>query len=78
MDDAGRSRADNELPDGVIGAIVDQVLADHAAVVAEFRAGDDKVRKGKRGFLFGQVMTATNRTGNPAVINTLLDERLQG
>jgi aspartyl-tRNA(Asn)/glutamyl-tRNA(Gln) amidotransferase subunit B len=61
---------------GAIGAVVDDVLAANADAVAEYRTGDDKVRKKKRGFLFGLVMTATDRQGNPQVINQLLDEKL--
>ena len=52
------------------------MLAANADAVAEYRAGDDKVRKKKRGFLFGHVMKATDRQGNPQVINQLLDEKL--
>jgi aspartyl-tRNA(Asn)/glutamyl-tRNA(Gln) amidotransferase subunit B len=59
-----------------LGRIVDEVLAAHATTVEEWRAGDDKVRNKKRGFLFGQVNKAVERKGNTAVINRLLDERL--
>jgi aspartyl-tRNA(Asn)/glutamyl-tRNA(Gln) amidotransferase subunit B len=59
-----------------LGRIVDEVLAAHATTVEEWRAGDDKVRKKKRGFLFGQVNNAVERKANPAVLNRLLDERL--
>jgi len=62
--------------EGELGAIVDRVLAEHAQAVDEYRAGDDKERKKKRGFLFGQVMSATDRKGNPQLINQLLDARL--
>jgi aspartyl-tRNA(Asn)/glutamyl-tRNA(Gln) amidotransferase subunit B len=65
-----------ESDEGALGAVVDDVLAENADVVAEYRAADDKGRKGKRGFLFGKVMNATNRTANPAVVNQLLDDRL--
>ncbi len=62
--------------EGEIAAVVDGVLADNADAVAQYRAGDDKERKKKRGFLFGQVMSATDRKGNPQLINQLLDDRL--
>ena len=39
-------------------------------------AGDDKVKKKKRGFLMGEVMKATEGQGNPQLLNRLLDERL--
>jgi aspartyl-tRNA(Asn)/glutamyl-tRNA(Gln) amidotransferase subunit B len=62
--------------EGAIGAVIDEVLAANGQVVDEWRAGDDKVRKAKRGFLMGAVMKALKGQGNPAVANRLLDERL--
>ena len=44
---------------GELGAVVDRVLAANADAVDEYRAGDDKDRKKKRGFLMGQVMQAS-------------------
>jgi aspartyl-tRNA(Asn)/glutamyl-tRNA(Gln) amidotransferase subunit B len=61
---------------GEIGAVVDQVLADNADAVEEWRAGDDKVRKKKRGFLMGEAMNALKGRGNPKVVTQLLDEKL--
>ena len=61
---------------GELGAVVDEVLAANADAVAEYRAGDDKVRKKKRGFLMGEVMKALQGRGNPQVVNQLLDEKL--
>jgi len=61
---------------GELEEVVDQVLAANADALAEYRDGDDKERKKKRGFLFGQVMSATDRKGNPQLINQLLDDRL--
>ena len=58
---------------GELGAVVDGVLAANADDVAEYRAGDDKVRKKKRGFLMGEAMKATKGQGNPQVLNQLLD-----
>ncbi len=62
--------------EGALATIVDTVLTEHAGVVEEWRAGDDKVKKKKRGFLIGEIVKASNRQGNPQVINRLLDERL--
>jgi aspartyl-tRNA(Asn)/glutamyl-tRNA(Gln) amidotransferase subunit B len=62
--------------EGELASIVDEILAAHPDVVAEYRAGDDKARKKKRGFLFGQVMQATDRKANPQLVNDLLDARL--
>jgi aspartyl-tRNA(Asn)/glutamyl-tRNA(Gln) amidotransferase subunit B len=61
---------------GAIEAVVDQVLAANADAVADHRAGDDKVRKKKRGFLTGEVMKALKGSGNPQVVNQLLDQKL--
>ena len=51
--------------EGELEAVVDRVLADNADVLADYRAGDDKVRKKKRGFLMGEVMKALQGSGNP-------------
>jgi aspartyl-tRNA(Asn)/glutamyl-tRNA(Gln) amidotransferase subunit B len=60
---------------GALEAIVAEVVAEHASVVEEYRAGDDKVKKKKRGFLFGQVM-GRERQANPQLVNQLLDRAL--
>jgi aspartyl-tRNA(Asn)/glutamyl-tRNA(Gln) amidotransferase subunit B len=57
-------------------AVLDQVLADNAAAVEEFRAGDDRARKKKRGFLMGELNKALQGKGNMPVLNKLLDDRL--
>jgi aspartyl-tRNA(Asn)/glutamyl-tRNA(Gln) amidotransferase subunit B len=62
--------------EGELGALVDEVISAHADAVADWRAGDDKVKKKKRGFLFGEAMKAAKGAGNPQVLNRLLDERL--
>jgi aspartyl-tRNA(Asn)/glutamyl-tRNA(Gln) amidotransferase subunit B len=61
--------------DELVG-VVDQVLADNAEAVADYRAGDDKARKKKRGFLMGEVMKSLQGRGNPQVVNQLLDQKL--
>jgi aspartyl-tRNA(Asn)/glutamyl-tRNA(Gln) amidotransferase subunit B len=61
---------------GELEAVVDQVFADNADAVADYRAGDDKMRKKKRGFLMGEVMKALKGSGNPQVVNQLLDQKL--
>jgi aspartyl-tRNA(Asn)/glutamyl-tRNA(Gln) amidotransferase subunit B len=58
---------------GALEAIVDEVLAAHAAQVAEFRSGKDKVL----GFLVGQVMKASRGKANPQMANDLLRDRLR-
>jgi aspartyl-tRNA(Asn)/glutamyl-tRNA(Gln) amidotransferase subunit B len=65
-----------ESDESALAAVIDQVLADHPAEVDAYRAGDDKARKKKRGFLMGEAMKATKGQGNPQILTRLLDERL--
>ncbi len=53
-------------------AVIAHVLAEHAAQVAEYRAGKPKVL----GFLVGQAMRATQGKANPALVNDLLRQAL--
>jgi aspartyl-tRNA(Asn)/glutamyl-tRNA(Gln) amidotransferase subunit B len=62
---------------GELEAVVDRVFADNADVVAEWRAGDEKLRKKKRGALMGMVMGALDGSGNPQVVNQLVDRKLE-
>jgi len=55
-----------------LGAAVDAVLAEHAKVVDDYKAG----KKAALGFLVGQVMKATQGKANPALVNRLLVEKL--
>ena len=57
---------------GELSAVVDQVLAQHAKVVEDWKNG----KRAARGFLVGQVMKATGGKASPAVVNSLLDEKL--
>jgi aspartyl-tRNA(Asn)/glutamyl-tRNA(Gln) amidotransferase subunit B len=61
---------------GELEAVVDRIFAENAAVVDEYRAGDDKVRKKKRGALMGMVMNELKGSGNPQIVNQLLDQKL--
>ena len=56
--------------------MVAEILSANVDAVAEYRAGDDKARKKKRGFLMGELMKATKGSANPQVLNQLLDEAL--
>jgi aspartyl-tRNA(Asn)/glutamyl-tRNA(Gln) amidotransferase subunit B len=62
--------------EGALGTTIDAILAANAATVDEYRAGDDKVKKKKRGFLMGEAMKALKGQGNPQLLNQLLDEKL--
>ena len=57
---------------GALGAVVDTVLAEHAKVVEDYKAG----KKAALGFLVGQVMKATAGKASPGVVNSLLAEKL--
>jgi len=57
---------------GAIEVVVDKILADNAEKVAEYRGGKDKLF----GFFVGQTMKAMQGKGNPAVVNTVLREKL--
>jgi len=57
---------------GALGAVVDQILAQHAKVVEDYKAG----KKAALGFLVGQVMKSTSGKASPAVVNQLLIEKL--
>jgi aspartyl-tRNA(Asn)/glutamyl-tRNA(Gln) amidotransferase subunit B len=61
---------------GALEKVLDEVFATNADAVAEWRAGDDKVRKKKRGFLMGEAMKALKGQGNPKLLNELLDSKL--
>jgi len=58
---------------GAIGAMVDEVLAAHPAIVAEFRAGKQKAFNS----LVGQVMKVAKGKANPSQVNELLKQRLE-
>ncbi len=55
-----------------LAAIVDAVVADNPAQVAQFKAGKEKVL----GFFVGQVMKATGGKANPRMVNELLRKAL--
>ena len=59
---------------GELGRIVDELLAANPEQVEQYRAGKTKVI----GFFVGQMMKQTQGKGNPAVINSLLKEKLDG
>jgi aspartyl-tRNA(Asn)/glutamyl-tRNA(Gln) amidotransferase subunit B len=57
---------------GAIDAAIDQIMAQHADKVAEYRAGKEKLF----GFFIGQIMKATAGKANPAMLNDLLKKKL--
>ncbi len=58
---------------GAIEAMVDQVLADNAGKVEEYRGGKTKLL----GFFVGQIMQASQGKANPKVVNELLRAKLE-
>lgn len=59
---------------GAIEAMIDEILADNADKVEEYRGGKDKLF----GFFVGQVMKKTQGKANPQVVNQLLRPKLDG
>lgn len=59
--------------DSAILQVIDKILLDNASKVEEYKAGKEKIL----GFFVGQVMKQTKGM-NPARVNELLKERLQG
>ena len=60
--------------EGVLGAIVDEVLGRCTDQVQQYRDGNKKVL----GFLVGQCMKAAKGSGNPKAFNKMLAEKLEG
>ncbi len=59
---------------GAIDASIDEMMAENADKVAEYRSGKDKLF----GFFVGQVMKATGGKANPAMLNERLKAKLAG
>ena len=57
-----------------IAAMIDQAIADNPKQLEQYRAGKEKLF----GFFVGQVMKASRGKANPAEVNRLLKEKLQG
>ncbi len=57
---------------GEIEAIVEQVIANNAPQVVQFKSGNDKIL----GFLVGQIMKLTAGKANPKQVNELLRKKL--
>ncbi|WP_020396880.1 Asp-tRNA(Asn)/Glu-tRNA(Gln) amidotransferase subunit GatB [Thiolinea disciformis] len=59
---------------GAIEAMIDQILEANPSQVAEFRAGKDKLMA----FFVGQAMRASKGKFNPATVNEILKQKLEG
>lgn len=62
---------------GELEKIVDDIIANNAAQVDDYRNSDDAKKKKKIGFFVGQAMKATQGKANPQQLNKLLQEKLQ-
>ena len=58
--------------EGVLGKLIEGVLAQHSTQVEQYRGGKETVL----GFLVGQVMKASQGKANPGKVNTLLKQHL--
>jgi aspartyl-tRNA(Asn)/glutamyl-tRNA(Gln) amidotransferase subunit B len=57
---------------GAIEKIIDEVIANNPAVVADYKSGKDKLF----GFFVGQVMKLSAGKANPAIVNEILKKKL--
>jgi len=57
---------------GAIEGIIDEIIANNAAQVEQYKGGNTKLL----GFFVGQVMKATQGKANPKQVNQLLNEKL--
>ncbi|HEX2168586.1 MAG TPA: glutamine--tRNA ligase/YqeY domain fusion protein [Longimicrobiales bacterium] len=60
--------------EAALSSAVDQVLQENAGKVAEYRAG----KAGLLGFFVGKAMAKMQGKGNPAMLKTMVEERLRG
>ena len=61
---------------GELEKIVDDIIANNAPQVEDYRNSDDDKRKKKIGFFVGQAMKATQGKANPQQLNQLLKQKL--
>ncbi len=61
---------------GAIEAMIDQVISDSPAQVAQYRDAEPDKRGKMIGYFVGQVMKASRGTANPQQVNQLLKEKL--
>lgn len=61
---------------GALEAIVDEVLANMAEQISQYKEADDKKRKKLMGGFMGPIMKASKGQGNPQLINQILQKKL--
>jgi aspartyl-tRNA(Asn)/glutamyl-tRNA(Gln) amidotransferase subunit B len=73
-DDIIKAQGLSQISDaGAIEAEISRVIKENAPAVADYRAGKKQSLK----FLVGQVMRATKGRANPAVVNQLMEKKLE-
>ena len=81
----GRGRADEIIAaeglqqvsdSGAIEAMVDEIIVNSSAQVAQYRAAEADKRKKLIGYFVGQVMKASQGQANPAQVNQILAKKL--
>ncbi|MCW9089649.1 MAG: Asp-tRNA(Asn)/Glu-tRNA(Gln) amidotransferase subunit GatB, partial [Gammaproteobacteria bacterium] len=63
---------------GAIEAVIDEVIANNAQQVENYRSAEPDKRGKMIGFFVGQVMKATQGKANPGQVNQLLKSKLEG
>ena len=72
-DDIIESKGLKQVTDtGAIEAIIDEIIANNAPQVEQFKSGNEKIL----GFFVGQAMKASQGKANPKLLNQLLREKL--
>jgi aspartyl-tRNA(Asn)/glutamyl-tRNA(Gln) amidotransferase subunit B len=72
-DDIIDSKGLKQITDtGAIEAMIDEIIANNAGQVEQYRSGKEKVF----GFFVGQVMKASQGKANPAQVNEMLKKKL--
>jgi len=73
VDEIIESRGLKQMTDsGAIEAIVDEIIANNAPQVEQYKSGNEKII----GFFVGQIMKATSGKANPKQVNELLRKKL--
>jgi len=77
MDDTINGKAAKQVTDtGAIEAMIDRVIAESPAQVAQYRDAEPEKRGKMIGYFVGQVMKASRGTANPQQVNQVLKAKL--
>ena len=60
--------------EGALGQIIDKILSENAAVVAEYKAGKEQALQ----FLVGQGMKESRGSANPSKLKELIQANIRG